>query len=70
MNESVQAPIDVRSNRAGSLFLFFFLSGASGLVYEVFLMRELGVLFGNTAYAVADPVGLVILLLLSALLVL
>jgi spermidine synthase len=35
------------------LFLLFFLSGASGLIYEVLWMKELGVLFGNTAYAVA-----------------
>ena len=30
MNESVQASIDVRSKRVGSLFLLFFGTGASG----------------------------------------
>jgi spermidine synthase len=35
------------------LFVIFFLSGAAGLVYEVLWLKELGLLFGNTAYAAA-----------------
>ncbi len=51
---AVFAPENDRAvNDAGRLFLLFFLSGASGLIYEVLWMKELGVLFGNTAYAVA-----------------
>lgn len=40
-------------NGQGILYLLFFLSGTAGLVYEVLWMKELGVLFGNTAHAVA-----------------
>ena len=31
----------------------FFASGYTGLVYEVLWLRELGLLFGNTAHAAA-----------------
>lgn len=39
------------------LFLLFFLSGAAGLVYEVLWLKELGLLFGNTAYAAATTLA-------------
>ncbi|MFC1828803.1 fused MFS/spermidine synthase [Thermodesulfobacteriota bacterium] len=35
------------------LYFLFFSSGIAGLIYEVLWMKELGFLFGNTAYAVA-----------------
>jgi spermidine synthase len=35
------------------LFLLVFLSGFAGLVYEVLWLKELGLLFGNTAHAAA-----------------
>lgn len=35
------------------LYFLFFSSGVAGLIYEVLWMKELGFLFGNTAYAVA-----------------
>ena len=34
-------------------YALFFLSGISGLVFEVLWLRELGLVFGNTAHAVA-----------------
>ena len=33
------------------ILLFFFLSGLSALIYEIVWLRELGLVFGNTAYA-------------------
>ena len=33
------------------IYLFFFLSGASGLVYQVIWIREFGLVFGNTVYS-------------------
>lgn len=35
------------------IYLLFFLSGFIALIYEVLWMKELGLLFGNTAYAAA-----------------
>ena len=35
------------------IYVLFFLSGTAGLIYEVLWMKELGLLFGNTAYAAA-----------------
>src|SRR5216684_1133344 len=37
----------------GFLFLCFFLSGATALVYEVVFLRMLGLVFGHTVHAVA-----------------
>ncbi|MCZ6778578.1 MAG: fused MFS/spermidine synthase [Acidobacteria bacterium] len=37
---------------AGVLFLCFFLSGATGLIYEVVWLRMLGLVFGHTVHAV------------------
>ena len=39
------------------LYCLFFLSGVAGLIYEVLWMKELGFLFGNTAYAVATTLS-------------
>ena len=35
------------------IYLLFFASGALGLIYEVLWLKELQILFGNTAYATA-----------------
>ena len=35
------------------LYLLFFLSGFSALVYEVIWSRQLGLVFGNTTYAIS-----------------
>ncbi len=53
--KTIPTPVSTGGSAPGMapLFLLFFLSGASGLIYEVLWMKELGVLFGNTAYAVA-----------------
>jgi spermidine synthase len=40
------------------VLLFFFASGASGLVYEVLWVRQFGVLFGSTVYSAALVTGL------------
>lgn len=37
----------------GLIHCLFFLSGATGLIFEVLWLRGLGLLFGNTAYATA-----------------
>jgi spermidine synthase len=39
------------------LYVIFFLSGASGLVYEVIWVRLTGLVFGNTAHAIAIVLG-------------
>jgi len=39
------------------LYFIFFLSGASGLVYEVIWIRLTGLVFGNTAHAIATVLG-------------
>jgi len=35
------------------VWIFFFLSGACGLIYEVLWCRQLGLLFGNTAHSLS-----------------
>ncbi len=40
-----------------TLFVLFFASGFTGLVYEVLWMKELGLLFGNTAHATATTLA-------------
>jgi len=35
------------------IYIFFFLSGASGLIYEIVWMRKLTLIFGSTVYAVS-----------------
>ena len=39
--------------RAPLLYLLFFLSGVSGLVYQVVWVRQFGNLFGNTVWSAA-----------------
>ncbi len=39
------------------LYVLFFLSGAAALVYEVLWLKELGLLFGNTAYAASTTLA-------------
>jgi spermidine synthase len=38
-------------------YLFFFVSGLAALLYEVVWGRLLGLVFGNTTYAVATVLG-------------
>ncbi len=40
------------------LFLFFFASGASGLIYEIVWVRQFGLLFGSTVYSAALVTGI------------
>src|SRR5437773_983021 len=40
-------------SRRGLIYALFFGSGASGLVYEVAWVRELGLVFGNTVQSAA-----------------
>jgi len=49
----VQKPFTDRS----AIYLLFFFSGAVGLVYEVLWLKELQLLFGNTAYATATTLS-------------
>ncbi len=49
---------DSSSSRLGlpavsAVFLFFFVSGACGLLYQVVWTRKLVLLFGTTSYAVS-----------------
>lgn len=45
------------SLRTSGVYLLFFLSGAAGLVFEVLWLKELGILFGNTAHAAATTLA-------------
>src|SRR5215470_4577720 len=40
-----------------TLYWVFFLSGATGLVYEVIWVRLTGLVFGNTSHAIAVVLG-------------
>lgn len=44
--------MSIASGRVGFLLVCFFLSGATGLVYEVLWLRMLGLVFGHTVYAI------------------
>src|SRR5437879_13710174 len=39
------------------LYIVFFLSGATGLVYEVIWVRLTGLVFGNTSQAISTVLG-------------
>ena len=39
------------------LYLIFFASGATGLVYEVIWVRITGLVFGNTSFSIATVIG-------------
>ncbi len=43
--------------RTGVLLVLFFVSGAAALIYEVLWLKELGLLFGVTAYAAATTLA-------------
>jgi spermidine synthase len=46
-----------RLNSRAILYVIFFLSGATGLVYEVIWVRLTGVVFGNTSHAISIVIG-------------
>jgi len=51
MNENNKMKAEKNIQRA--LLLAFFLSGVCGLIYQVLWVRMLGLIFGNTTYAVS-----------------
>ena len=46
-----------RLNSRSILYVIFFLSGATGLVYEVIWVRLTGIVFGNTSHAISTVLG-------------
>src|SRR5204862_6169368 len=46
-----------RLNSRSILYAIFFLSGATGLVYEVIWVRLTGLVFGNTSHAISTVLG-------------
>src|SRR5262245_19652 len=46
-----------RLNLSSILYVVFFLSGATGLVYEVIWVRLTGLVFGNTSHAISTVLG-------------
>src|SRR5689334_8473981 len=46
-----------RLNSKSILYFIFLVSGATGLVYEVIWVRLTGLVFGNTAHAIATVLG-------------
>src|SRR6266853_1653648 len=46
-----------RLNSRSVLYVIFFLSGATGLVYEVIWVRLTGLVFGNTSHAISIVLG-------------
>ena len=46
-----------RLNSRSILYVIFFLSGATGLVYEVIWVRLTGIVFGNTSHAISIVLG-------------
>jgi hypothetical protein len=46
-----------RLNSKSILYVIFFLSGATGLVYEVIWVRLTGLVFGNTSHAISIVLG-------------
>jgi spermidine synthase len=46
-----------RLNSRSILYVVFFLSGATGLVYEVIWVRLTGLVFGNTSHAISTVLG-------------
>ena len=53
MSAMAPAPVATRFWRGfGIVFVCFFLSGATGLVYQVLWLRMLGLVFGHTVYAI------------------
>src|SRR2546421_4027563 len=50
-------PMSQRLNFRSILYPIFFLSGATGLVYEVIWVRLTGLVFGNTSQAISTVLG-------------
>src|SRR5882672_2282250 len=48
---------DNKYNSKSILYVIFFLSGATGLVYEVIWVRLTGLVFGNTSHAISTVLG-------------
>src|SRR5438093_390264 len=48
---------DSRLHWKSILYVIFFLSGATGLVYEVIWVRLTGLVFGNTSHAISTVLG-------------
>src|SRR6267378_7026531 len=48
---------DNKYNSKAILYVIFFLSGATGLVYEVIWVRLTGLVFGNTSHAISTVLG-------------
>src|SRR5262245_37841047 len=46
-----------RLNSRSILYVIFFLSGVTGLVYEVIWVRLTGLVFGNTSHAISTVLG-------------
>ncbi|HLH32176.1 MAG TPA: fused MFS/spermidine synthase, partial [Terriglobia bacterium] len=46
-----------RLNSSSIFYVIFFLSGATGLVYEVIWVRLTGLVFGNTSHAISIVLG-------------
>jgi spermidine synthase len=46
-----------RLNSSSIFYVIFFLSGATGLVYEVIWVRLTGLVFGNTSHAISTVLG-------------
>src|SRR5688572_2736629 len=46
-----------QSTSRSLLYIIFFLSGATGLVYQVIWVRLTGLVFGNTSHAIAVVLG-------------
>src|SRR2546426_2687110 len=46
-----------RLDSKSALYVIFFLSGATGLVYEVIWVRLTGLVFGNTSHAISTVLG-------------
>jgi spermidine synthase len=56
-NYRQQGPQGLSGIQRLAVFVLFFTSGFAGLVYEVLWMKELGLLFGNTAQAAATTLA-------------
>src|SRR5437016_12400935 len=55
--DTIPAMSGQRLNVKSILYVVFFLSGATGLVYEVIWVRLTGLIFGNTSQAISTVLG-------------
>src|SRR4029453_699065 len=51
------ANMGMRLASKSTLYVIFFLSGVTGLVYEVIWVRLTGLVFGNTSHAISTVLG-------------